>query len=74
MGKQKCLYICVMLCAIGVINAAHPAAAQSYPQKPIRLVVGVPPGGTTDIVARLVGQKIDQKWGKVIKAAGIKVE
>ena len=66
MAKQKYLYTSAMLCAISVVNAEHPAAAQSYPQKPVRLVVGVPPGGTTDIVARLVGQKIAEQLGQQV--------
>ena len=51
----EALAICAALCAVA------PAAAQQYPQKPIRIVVGVPPGGATDIVARLVGQKIGEQ-------------
>jgi tripartite-type tricarboxylate transporter receptor subunit TctC len=41
-----------------------PANAQTYPQKPVRLVVGVPAGGTTDVVARLVGQKLGEQTGQ----------
>jgi tripartite-type tricarboxylate transporter receptor subunit TctC len=48
---------------------AQMAVAQSsapYPQKPVRLVVGVPPGGTTDVVARLVGQKLGEQLGQQV--------
>ncbi|MFJ4291773.1 tripartite tricarboxylate transporter substrate binding protein [Cupriavidus sp. NPDC089707] len=41
-----------------------PALAQSFPAKPIRLVVPYPPGGPTDIVARVVGQKLSDKLGQ----------
>jgi tripartite-type tricarboxylate transporter receptor subunit TctC len=39
------------------------ALAQSYPAKPIRILVGFPPGGSTDIVARVVGQKLGETLG-----------
>jgi tripartite-type tricarboxylate transporter receptor subunit TctC len=45
---------------------ALPAQSQPYPAKPIRLVVGVPPGGTTDVVARLVGQRLAEQFGRQI--------
>jgi tripartite-type tricarboxylate transporter receptor subunit TctC len=64
MAKQKWFYTYAMLGTVSVIHAGHPVAAQSYPQKPVRLVVGVPPGGTTDIVARLVGQKLGEQLGQ----------
>ncbi len=47
--------------------AWHAACAQtSYPAKPIRLILPFPPGGSTDIVARLVGQKLTESWGQPV--------
>jgi tripartite-type tricarboxylate transporter receptor subunit TctC len=53
----------VLLCSV----LALPAAAQSdYPNKPIRWIVPYPPGGTTDLLARLMGQHLSQKLGQTI--------
>jgi len=47
--------------------AAHPAAAQApYPAKPIRFLVGFPPGGTNDIVARLLSPKLTEYLGQPV--------
>ncbi|MET0906365.1 MAG: tripartite tricarboxylate transporter substrate binding protein [Bradyrhizobiaceae bacterium] len=39
-------------------------AQANYPNKPIRFVVGYPPGGATDILARLIGQRLSEKMGQ----------
>jgi tripartite-type tricarboxylate transporter receptor subunit TctC len=39
------------------------ASAQQYPAKPVRFLVPNPPGGGTDLVARIVSQKVSEKWG-----------
>lgn len=46
--------------------APLPAAAEAYPSKPIRLVVGFPPGGPTDIIGRIIGQNLAQEIGQTV--------
>jgi tripartite-type tricarboxylate transporter receptor subunit TctC len=45
--------------------AAFPACAQ-YPAKPVRMLVGFPPGGGVDITARIIAQKLSERWGKPV--------
>ena len=52
---------------ISVVPWMQPAAvAQNYPAKPIRVIVPYPPGGTSDILARLIGAKLTASWGQQI--------
>jgi tripartite-type tricarboxylate transporter receptor subunit TctC len=45
---------------------AGPAVAQEYPSGSIRIIVPYPPGGTTDILSRIVGEKLSQAWGQAV--------
>jgi tripartite-type tricarboxylate transporter receptor subunit TctC len=54
------------LAVIALCATAAGAWAQAYPSKPIRIVVGFPPGGGNDIIARLVGAKMQETWGQSV--------
>ena len=55
-----------MLCIALAMFMAGGAAAQSYPSKPIRMIVPWNPGGTSDTSARIIGLKMTEAWGQQV--------
>lgn len=52
--------------AAALLLLCFDAAAQGFPSKPVRMIVAFPAGGGTDIVARIVGQKLTDTWGQQV--------
>ena len=51
---------------VAVLALSSLAAAQSYPSKPVHIIVPYPAGGVADLLPRLVGQKVSEKWGQPV--------
>jgi tripartite-type tricarboxylate transporter receptor subunit TctC len=56
----------LILLAATLLPAGHGAAAQGFPNGTIKILVGFPPGGTTDIIARDVGQELEKAWHNTV--------
>ena len=58
---------CVVAASLLLVGAsALPLSAQTYPNKPIRFILPFPPGGPTDILGRLIGQKLADRFGQPV--------
>lgn len=57
----------LLLLAVGLALAcATPAAAQDYPNKPVRLIIPFPPGGSNDVVGRMIATQLGERLGKQV--------
>ena len=54
------------LCALLCLCAAVVVQAQDYPQRPIRMIIGLPPGGSTDIMGRQLAAKLAERFGQQV--------
>jgi tripartite-type tricarboxylate transporter receptor subunit TctC len=57
---------CRIAAAIAALLLALGAGAQAYPDKPVRLIVPFPPGGSNDVVARVIGAQLSERLGQTI--------
>lgn len=55
------LVVCALLALLPIV-----VAAQGYPAKPIRFIIPFTPGGNTDVLGRLIGQKLTEAWGQQV--------
>lgn len=65
---MKRTFLAIALAATSILTISGNALAQNYPEsgKPISLIVPFAPGGASDILARLVGQKLTEEWGNPV--------
>ena len=59
------------LISIAAVAAPPPAAAESYPAHPVRLVVPFAAAGPTEVIARIVAQKLTDAWGQQVYTENI---
>jgi tripartite-type tricarboxylate transporter receptor subunit TctC len=61
-GQHRLVPLSAVL-AFAAFLASHPAPAQDYPTRPVRIIVPFPAGGTADAMPRVVGDFLSRKWG-----------
>ena len=65
-NQAKYLVALILSMMIGMPAFAQSNSAANYPNKPIRIIVPFPAGGTSDVLARLLGQKMGEAWGQTV--------
>ena len=63
-GPVKRILICIITSVLGC--SMHPALGQGYPNRPIRLIVPFPPGGGSDVIARIAAQKLTEAMAQQV--------
>ena len=60
------LSILFQIAIISIANVSAQTTATNFPSKPVRIIVPQTPGGASDALARIVGQKLSEKWGQPV--------
>jgi len=63
---RNALGVVMSMCALGWSGISISASAADFPQRPIRMIVPFVAGGSSDIVARIMGQRLSEKWGQQV--------
>jgi tripartite-type tricarboxylate transporter receptor subunit TctC len=66
MSLSRALILVAGVCALTLGPAAAQDAAKDFPNRPLRIVVPFPAGGPSDVLARMIGQKITEDWGQPV--------
>src|SRR6185503_11689419 len=62
----KALFLCLRLFCFGLAMTILPAAAADYPVRAIKMVVPFAPGGGTDVLGRIIAQRLQEQWGQPV--------
>ena len=63
---MRSLRLLVVTAGLAAALIAGAALAQPYPAKAVKLIVTYPPGGSSDLMARILGQKLSELWGQAV--------
>jgi len=66
MGEGRSKNCWLKLLALLLLASIFSLARADYPERPIRIIVPFTPGGATDVLARMIGQKLTQAWGQQV--------
>ena len=64
MNLARRRFVCLAAAAVAATAVSHVPWAQAYPLRPVRIIVGFPPGGSSDIFARLIAQWLSERLGQ----------
>jgi tripartite-type tricarboxylate transporter receptor subunit TctC len=68
---MRCVLLLARLAAFAVactlgVSASAQSPADKYPEKPIRIIVPYPPGGSVDVLGRVLAQRMQENWGQTV--------